>query len=134
MFKIVSAPNQEVIMNKRLKNCPVCNSNLDIVEYHCPKCNTNIKGKFGVDDFTVLNPGQQEFVKVFICCQGNIKEVEKALKISYPTVKNKLSEVTTILCPERKQISKFNSDDILKEIEEGNISVNEAILKLRERS
>ena len=134
MFKLISASNQEVIMNKRLKNCPVCNSNLDIVEYYCPQCNTSIKGKFGGDDFAVLNPNQQEFVKIFICCQGNIKEVEKALKISYPTVKNKLSEVTTILCPERKQIPKFNSDDILKEIEEGNISVDDAISKLKERS
>jgi hypothetical protein len=133
MSKLISAQNQEVIMNKRLKNCPVCNSNLDIVEYNCPKCNTSIKGKFGVDDFAVLNPNQQEFVKVFICCQGNIKEVEKSLKISYPTVKNKLAEVTAVLCPQKKQVPKFKSEDILKGIEKGNISVEEAITKLRER-
>ncbi len=120
-------------MNKRLKNCPVCNSNLDIVEYNCPRCNTSIKGKFGVDDFSVLNTNQQEFVKVFICCQGNIKEVEKSLKISYPTVKNKLAEITAVLCPQKKQAPKFKSEDILKGIEKGNISVEEAITKLRER-
>ena len=120
-------------MNKRLKQCPVCNSNLEIVEYKCPDCDTHIKGRFGVGDFAALTAQQQEFVKTFICCQGNIKEVEKALKISYPTVKNKLSEVTSILCSSPKSTFKANSDDVLDDIEKGNISVEEALSKLRER-
>jgi hypothetical protein len=120
-------------MNKRLKQCPVCNSNLEIVEYHCTNCDTSIKGKFGVGDFAALTAPQQEFVKTFVCCQGNIKEVEKVLKISYPTVKNKLSEVTSILCDQKKKTKKIASEDILDGIDKGNMTVDEALAKLRER-
>ncbi|MFC1898246.1 DUF2089 domain-containing protein [Candidatus Cloacimonadota bacterium] len=120
-------------MNKRLKQCPVCNSNLEIVEYHCTNCDTHIKGRFGVGDFEALTAPQQEFVKTFVCCQGNIKEVEKVLKISYPTVKNKLAEVTSILCDNKKKASKPISDDILDGIDKGAMTVEEALAKLRER-
>ncbi|MCF7793902.1 MAG: DUF2089 domain-containing protein [Candidatus Cloacimonetes bacterium] len=120
-------------MNKRLKQCPVCNSNLDIVEYHCSNCDTHIKGRFGVGEFGVLTATQQEFVKTFICCQGNIKEVEKVLKISYPTVKNRLAEVTSILCDKKKQTKPVISDDILKEIDSGKMTVEEAIAAIKAR-
>ncbi|MDP8269611.1 MAG: DUF2089 domain-containing protein [Candidatus Tenebribacter davisii] len=121
-------------MNKRLKQCPVCNSNLEIVEYHCPNCDTSIKGKFGIGDLSLLSPVQQEFAKTFLCCSGNIKEVEKAMNISYPTVKNKLAEIISVLCSKEKPVTDVSSHDILDEIDKGNLSVKEALSKLRDRS
>jgi hypothetical protein len=120
-------------MNKRLKQCPVCNSNLDIVKYHCSNCDTSIKGRFGVGEFGALSATQQEFVKTFVCCQGNIKEVEKVLKISYPTVKNKLAEITSILCGKKKEAKSVIADDILDEIEKGSMTVEEAIAAIKAR-
>ncbi len=114
-------------MNKRLKQCPVCNQALDIVEYHCPACDITIRGKFGIGELASLAPAQQEFVKVFICCGGNIKEVEKRLKISYPTVKNRLAEIAIQLCDDSPE---EDYSDVLNEISEGNISVEEALMKL----
>ena len=121
-------------MNKRLKQCPVCNSNLEIVEYHCPNCDTSIKGKFGIGDLSLLSPVQQEFVKIFVCSQGNIKIVEKALGISYPTVKNRLSEVSHVLCKGKEESKIQLSEDVLNDIEKGNLTVDEAIAKLKGRS
>jgi len=118
-------------MNKRLKQCPVCNSNLEIVEYHCSSCDTSIKGKFGIGDLSLLSPMQQEFAKTFLCCSGNIKEVEKTLNISYPTVKNKLAEITSVLCSKVQKVSDVKSQEILDEIEKGNLSVEEALSKLK---
>ena len=120
-------------MNRRLKKCPVCNTTLEIIEYHCPNCDTTIRGKFEVGDLASLTTSQQEFVKVFVCCQGNIKEVEKVLKISYPTVKNRLSEITLILCPKARIKEDTTSTIILAEIEQGKLSVDEAIEKLKKR-
>ncbi len=120
-------------MNKQLKQCPVCNSNLEIIEYHCSHCDTSIKGKFGIGELASLNAALQEFVKVFVCCQGSIKEVEKVLGISYPTVKNRLSEVTKVLCPEKKEPVSSISHDILDEIEKGNLTVDEALEKMRKK-
>ena len=121
-------------MNNRLKQCPVCNSTLEIKEYHCPKCDTTIRGNFEVGDLASLSAAQQEFVKIFICNQGNIKEVEKALGISYPTVKNRLAEITNTLCPSQiKEKTKFSAS-VLDEIERGEISVEDAIKKLKKRN
>jgi len=121
----------EVDMNNKLKQCPVCNSTLDIVEYNCGNCHTTIRGKFTVGDFAALSPAQQEFVKVFVCCSGNIKEVERALKISYPTVKNRLADVTKILCDRPQPAKQSFSEDILADIESGNLSVDEAIARMK---
>lgn len=121
-------------MNKRLKQCPVCNSTLQITGYQCPNCLTEIKGKFGIGELASLSPAQQEFVKIFICAQGSIKEMEKKLGISYPTVKNRLAEVTKVLCPQTKQKPDRSSNIILADLEDGNISVDEAIKKLKNRS
>ena len=120
-------------MIRRLKNCPVCNSSLEIVEYHCPQCNTTITGKFDVGELDRLNVQQQEFVKIFLCCQGSIKEGEKALGISYPTVKNRLGEITKVLCPQLNLKKKEDSLLALKELENGKISVEEVIEKLKRR-
>ncbi|MBN2461623.1 MAG: DUF2089 domain-containing protein [Candidatus Cloacimonetes bacterium] len=117
-------------MNDRLQYCPVCNGNLEIIEYHCPVCDTSIKGKFMVGGLASLTAAQQEFVRIFICAQGNIREVEKIMGISYPTVKNRLTEIARILCPspDKGRISL----EILEKIEQGKISVEEALQNLKE--
>jgi hypothetical protein len=40
-----------------------------------------------------LDREQMHFLKVFVMCEGKIKEVEKALGVSYPTVKGKLADL-----------------------------------------
>ena len=119
-------------MNKTLKNCPVCNSNLEITEYHCKSCNTTIKGNFAIGDLANLNAAQQDFVKIFLCCNGSIKEVEKTLKISYPTVKNKLQEITSLICSSKsnKTTDKLS---VLDKVDKGEISVQQAINELKGR-
>ena len=118
-------------MNKKLKQCPVCNSQLKIVEYHCNNCDTTIKGNFDIGDFALLTPAQQEFAKTFICCSGSIKEVEKQLKISYPTVKNRLAEIQAALCPNARPQKPNHSDQLLDQLAEGKLSVEQVLSKLK---
>lgn len=122
-------------MNKRLQNCPVCNSKLEVSRYYCPECDTTIEGRFRLTDFALLNTAQQEFARTFICCQGNIKEVEKKLGISYPTVKNRLQEIRLILCEEdQPQAETGKTLDVLADLESGKISAEEAIELLEKES
>lgn len=118
-------------MNKRLKHCPVCDSNMEIVEYHCPTCDISIKGRFGVGDLAALSVTQQEFVKVFVCSGGNIKEVERVLGISYPTVKSRLNEISKVLCNKVHRDTGRNSLDILAKLEKGELSVNDAVKAIK---
>ena len=115
-------------MNNRIKKCPVCNKDLEIIEYHCPECDISIRGRFAVSALSTLDVKQQEFVRVFLCNNGNIKDVEKVLGISYPTVKSRLAQINRILCPDTEKAGL--SRDVLEKIDSGEITVSDALDKL----
>ena len=78
------------------------------------------------------------FIEVFIKNRGSIKQVEKDLDISYPTVKKMLDDVIVglgySLDNEEPIIEEKPSSiraKVLKQVEEGLISVEEALQKLR---
>lgn len=116
-------------MIKRLKKCPVCNTDLNVREFHCPECDITVKGEFQQSDLASLTLSQQEFVKIFLLCQGNIREVEKRLGISYPTVKSRLSEIVAILGSRSDREREMY--ELLDEIEQGRISVEEAVKTIK---
>ena len=70
--------------------CPICGHELSVARLHCAFCSTNLEGDFASCKFCQLPNEQREFIEVFIKCRGNIKDVEKELGISYPTVRNRL--------------------------------------------
>lgn len=124
--------------NRMLGRCPVCNSGLDVTKLHCPHCNTGIEGNFAVCKFCQLPVEQLGFAEVFIKCRGNIKEVEKELGISYPTVRNRLETLIESLGYQSQPVPKDDPEtrerrkQILEELNEGKISSEEAIELLRE--
>ena len=75
--------------NEVVGKCPVCNEPLLVSELQCPTCNIKISGQFELCKFCKLPPEQRAFAEVFIKNRGNIREVEKELGISYPTVRGR---------------------------------------------
>lgn len=119
--------------------CPVCGEKLSITKLSCPKCSTAIEGDFQPCEFCRLPEEDLEFAKVFIRCRGNIKDVEKELGISYPTVRGKLDSVIRGLGYEgsSKEVVKENEDktaarnDILDQLSKGEISPKEATERIK---
>ena len=68
-------------------------------------------------------------------CRGNIKEVEKALGISYPTVRSRLDQVIASLggrsIPAERQTSQ-RKREILDALERGELTAQEAVEQLKE--
>jgi len=115
--------------------CPVCNDRLKVVSLHCSQCNTKFEGSFHLDKFSYLSQEQKSFIEVFLKCRGNIKEVEKELNISYPTVRGKLDDVVQALgCTDTtgRKASK-NRKEILEMLSEGEIAYDEAMRLLKEK-
>ena len=77
--------------------CPVCDHEMKISKLTCTYCPTKIEGEFSSCKFCRLPAEQLIFMEAFIKCRGNIKEVEKELGISYPTVRNRLDSVIVAL-------------------------------------
>lgn len=119
--------------------CPVCGERLSIIKLGCPKCATTIQGDFQSCEFCRLPEEDLEFVKVFIKCRGNIKDVEKELGISYPTVRGKLDAVIRGLgfeaavkeTAQDRQIKETARNEILDRLSRGELTAKEATEKLK---
>ena len=69
------------------------------------------------------------FVLTFLRCQGKIRDVEKELGISYPTVIKRLDAVNVLL---GNQAAPLGRAEILEQLERGEISVQEATQLLKQ--
>lgn len=123
-------------MHEIISRCPICSKKLTATKLRCNGCNTIIENEFKLSKFDYLNKEQLYFIEVFIKCRGSIKEVEKELGISYPTVRSKLDEVIAALGYPVKEMKepriRQDNNNILDALENGEISPDEAINKLKE--
>jgi hypothetical protein len=117
-----------------LGKCPVCGSETEVTRISCDNCDTIIEGHFRPCKFCRLTSEQKMFIDVFIKCRGNIKEVEKELGISYPTVKNRLEDVVGALGykPEAQPVDNINRKDVLDKLNKGEIGFEEAMDLLKD--
>ena len=114
-----------------LSNCPICHQELQVREYHCPACEVSFQGNFSRNWLEGFSASQLEFIKLFLLVQGNLKELQKHLGISYPTVKSRLSEITHIITSDLQVNDDYS--DILNDLEVGFISVDKALEMIQKR-
>ncbi|WP_353893777.1 DUF2089 domain-containing protein [Proteinivorax hydrogeniformans] len=120
--------------------CPICDSHLNVAKLKCNHCDTSIEGDFELCKFCKLGREQKEFVEVFIKSRGNIKEVERELGISYPTVRSRLEGVIESLGYRPEPIPKVDPataekrKKVLDALNNGDITAEEAVELLKEQS
>lgn len=108
--------------------CSVCGGELAVTQLTCPNCSTVVNGNFSPCRYCSLNDKMKLFLDTFLKSRGNIKEVEKRLSVSYPTVKSLLDELIGTLFPEERQSPEpdLTAGEILDRLEKGEITVKEA--------
>jgi hypothetical protein len=117
------------------QQCPVCQSTLIVQELKCDHCETLIKGRFETTRLASLNEEQLKFVEIFVKVRGSIKEMERELGISYPTVRNRLEQVAEVLGYQAQQvpIEPNRRQQILKQLDQGEITSEEALRLLSDK-
>lgn len=73
--------------------CPSCDEGMHVQKIRCKACNTEISGEYAFPLITQLTGDDQDFITRFMLASGSLKEMAKQLKLSYPTVRNRLDEV-----------------------------------------
>lgn len=122
--------------------CPMCEAELVVTHLRCQQCGTGLEGVFHLNKFDRLSRDQLRFVDVFMKNRGVIRDVEKELNISYPTVRNRLDEVIRALGydaagePVEEERSAAPPDPakrraILDRLQAGDITAEEAVMQLR---
>ncbi|MEH7418765.1 DUF2089 domain-containing protein [Neobacillus drentensis] len=111
-----------------ISECPVCGKQLRITKLHCTHCHTTIENEFELSNFATLNKEQLSFIETFLKCRGNIKEVEKELGVSYPTVRGKLDDIISSLgYSTSKKVEKIDRKKVILMLEKGEITAEDAI-------
>lgn len=119
--------------------CPVCSEEMVVTRLRCNHCDTAIEGTFEVSKFSRLTQEHLDFVETFLRCRGNIKEVERELGISYPTVRGRLDAVLESLgyrvdpavAEETVRGKQAKRKEILDALNRGEISSEEALKQLK---
>lgn len=114
-----------------ISKCPICAGELAISRLSCQQCGSRIETSLGLPAMMRLPEDLQQFVLIFLRCRGNIRDVEKELGISYPTVCKRLDLVNALLnSPGETALSRH---EILAKLERGEISAKEAAELLKGR-
>ena len=80
-----------------ISTCPVCEGELAITRLHCRTCGTALEGEFGVGRFGRLSKEQLALLESFLRSRGNLKDLERELGISYPTVRARVEALLRAL-------------------------------------
>jgi hypothetical protein len=80
-----------------ISTCPVCSSELAVTRLHCRSCGTTLEGDFSVGRFGRLTREQLVLLESFLRSRGNLREMERELGISYPTVRSRVEALVRAL-------------------------------------
>ena len=71
--------------------CPSCQGGMTPRVLECANCALRVEASFRTNEFALLEDDFLQLLRVFLVCEGRIRDMEKALGISYPTVKLRLA-------------------------------------------
>jgi hypothetical protein len=80
-----------------IATCPICGGELAVTRLHCRSCATTLEGDFNVGRFARLSREQFALLESFLRSKGNLKEMERELGISYPTVRGRVEALVRAL-------------------------------------
>lgn len=116
--------------------CPACHKAMVTRVMACPDCGLRIENDFQENEFAHLEEDVLHFLRVFIHCEGRIRDMEAALGVSYPTVKGRIAELkrrlgmTEAVTDDAGPASKDPVSDVLDRLESGEIDYEEAMRRI----
>jgi hypothetical protein len=127
-----------------ISTCPVCSGELSVSRLECRACGTAIEGEFSVGRFGRLSREQMTLLESFLRSRGNLKELERELKVSYPTVRARIDALVRALgladgsyvteeAPEEPGAAGAQRRDVLERLARHEITADEAAALIRSR-
>ncbi len=80
-----------------IATCPVCGNELAVTRLQCRGCGTALEGEFNVGRFGRLGREQLALLESFLRARGNLRDMERELGISYPTVRSRVDALVRAL-------------------------------------
>ena len=130
--------------------CPACKGRLYPRLLKCADCGLEVTTRYASNEFADLEPDQLHLLRIFVLCEGHIRDMEAALGVSYPTVKarlqalrarlglsgdNERGDAASASPPPAKSDDKPALNDVgavLSALEKGSIDYDAAMRRIRE--
>jgi len=78
--------------------CPSCGGGLIPRVLECNTCGTRVEARSS-NEFAHLDDETLHMLRIFVRCEGRIRDMEAALGVSYPTVKARVAKLREQLNP-----------------------------------
>jgi len=129
-----------------ISTCPVCSSELAVTRLHCSSCGTTLEGDFSVGRFGRLSREQLTLLESFLRSRGNLRDMERELGISYPTVRGRVEALvralgfgprdgepaTTEAESEDEPAARLSRQEVLERLARHEIAADEAATLIRD--
>ncbi|MDD5090888.1 MAG: DUF2089 domain-containing protein [Candidatus Wallbacteria bacterium] len=108
--------------------CPSCGGRVVVTGVECESCGTQVSGRFTTCPVCRLDDRHRELLMMFLRNRGNLREVQKEMRVSYPTARLRIEEMFEKLesFPARQ-----DPGIVLCRLRKGEITVDEAEQALR---
>jgi hypothetical protein len=108
-------------------DCPVCGDHLAVTRLGCGSCGSELAGLFASCEFCSLGDKETEILRVFLLSRGNMREVEKHLGVSYPTARQRFTQLLDKLgLTSEPEATPLTREQILSEVAAGALAPAEA--------
>jgi hypothetical protein len=108
--------------------CPDCEKSMKLTAATCTSCGLKLEGDFEISALGRLSEEDQVFVVAFLRHHGSIRQMERIMGISYPTVKNRLRAIVSRL--DETFTAPSPNSAVLEQLSRGEITVTEALERL----
>ena len=115
---------------KMPNKCPSCGGKLVVTRMECVECAASVEGTFPLCSACTLDEELRELFEMFMETRGNLKEMQRILGVSYPTVRNRVERMFTHF--EESDKGHFTRNEVLSMLKEEKISVEEATEMLKD--
>jgi hypothetical protein len=119
-----------------INQCPGCGGALELRELACPRCDIAVRGRFARCEFCDLPEEQLNFLRLFVSRRGNLREVERELGLSYPTVRSRLDDLLRalgyVVAPVPAVDRQERKRQVLEDLREGRMTPEDAVKALKD--
>ena len=111
--------------------CPVTGGPLEVTRLENPTSGVVIEGRFEPNEFALLPKDHLDFLRLFVKVRGNLKEVERVMGLSYPTIRSRFEGLLKALGYEASATMEEEKADVIDLLERGEITPEEATKRLK---
>jgi hypothetical protein len=118
--------------------CPSCQEALRPKVLGCDHCGVKVEGPFQLNEFATLGAEDLHFLRIFVRCEGKVREMESALGLSYPTIRARLTELKNKLGGEfvlesEPVVGKTDAvGKVLEQLQSGKITFKDAMKLIKQ--